>query len=70
MKIIDTDSSRFNLYVVKCDCGTQFKSRADNFRMRCPKCDKSEKTSDLRKHAEILDSMVPVSVTDDFEDVT
>jgi len=48
MKIVDTEVSRVvSLYVVKCDCGTTFKSRTDRYRLECPGCHATCKTRDL-----------------------
>ena len=48
MKIVDREMGRtVTLYVVKCDCGAQFKSRVDRYRVECPACHRTAKTREL-----------------------
>ena len=50
MKIVDTVwTKRYNIHFIMCDCGWQFKHRADRWIAFCPKCGRREIISGLRK---------------------
>lgn len=48
MKIEDIDiGTVVSLYVIRCGCGTQFKSRTDRYRVECPSCHETCMTKEL-----------------------
>jgi glutathionyl-hydroquinone reductase len=62
MKIADVEiGTVVSLYVVKCECGTKFKSRTDRYRLECPSCHRTALTRDLDgEDDEIRDSSMDV----------
>lgn len=62
MKIVDVETGNVvSLYVVKCECGTKFKSRTDRYRMECPGCKQSCLTKELDdQDDEIRDSSLDI----------
>lgn len=59
MIITDTETGNVvNLYVVKCSCGTTFRSRPDRYRITCPQCCKAVMTRDLGDEREYGDDEV------------
>lgn len=62
MKIVDTEIGNVvSLYVVKCVCGTKFKSRTDRYRLECPSCKRSCLTRELDgEDDEIRDSSLDI----------
>lgn len=48
MRIEDIDVGVVvSMYVIRCDCGTKFKSRTDRYRVECPSCRSTCKTKEL-----------------------
>jgi hypothetical protein len=62
MKIADVEiGTVVSLYVVKCECGTKFKSRTDRYRVECPGCKKTMLTRELDgEDDEIRDSSMDI----------
>lgn len=55
MRILDAEwHALVNLYIIKCDCGHLIRHKANVWRVRCKKCNKSEHLMDLRDPKRIL----------------
>jgi acetone carboxylase gamma subunit len=49
MKIVDSEwTPQINWYIILCDCGKEFKSRTDRWKVTCPFCYKIGNTEKLR----------------------
>lgn len=49
MKVIDSYwTPQYNIWVVLCDCGTKISHRLDRWKIRCPKCGRSEHKDSIK----------------------